>query len=120
MTTPTLFIGDITFDANDPPTQARFWAAALLYEIEESGEDLAIAIDPARTRPRLVFQKSSRTKTDKNRIHLDLFAIDKEEEVERLKVLGALVQRQAKDGEVSWTVMTDPEGIEFCVQTRQW
>ncbi|MGC1908281.1 MAG: VOC family protein, partial [Candidatus Dormiibacterota bacterium] len=47
---------------------------------------------------------------------LDLWAIDRtqEEEVARLESLGA---RQVDIGprDVSWVVMADPEGNEFCI-----
>lgn len=115
-----IYIGDITFDALDPPQLAEFWAAALHYEIQESEAEFAVAIDPARHRPRCVFQKTTLVKVGKNRLHLDLFAADAEAEVARLIDLGACELRRGEDGDVSWTVMLDPEGNEFCVQKPQY
>ena len=58
-------------------------------------------------------------KTIKNRVHLDVSPADSEQadEVRRLLALGArrVDVGQADEGEVSWVVMADPEGNEFCV-----
>ncbi|MFF4475258.1 VOC family protein [Streptomyces sp. NPDC001599] len=66
---------------------------------------------------RLLFQRVPEAKTVKNRVHLDVHAPDggREEEVARLRALGASVQRQVKEPGGEWVVMTDPEGNEFCV-----
>ncbi|GAA2661431.1 VOC family protein [Streptomyces aculeolatus] len=53
----------------------------------------------------------------KNRLHLDLHPESgrREEETARLAELGADVVRHVKEQGGEWTVMTDPEGNEFCV-----
>jgi hypothetical protein len=50
----------------------------------------------------------------KNRVHLDLRPDDQAVEVQRLISLGA---RHVDIGQrdVSWVVLADPEGNEFCV-----
>ena len=53
-------------------------------------------------------------KTVKNRIHWDVETDDVELLVER----GATVLRAADD-ELSWTVLADPEGNEFCAFTSE-
>jgi hypothetical protein len=67
---------------------------------------------------RLLFQTVPEAKTVKNRLHLDLHAEPGERDAEttRLQGLGASVLRQVKEPQGEWTVMTDPEGNEFCVQ----
>ena len=52
-------------------------------------------------------------KTVKNRIHLDVTTAD----VDGLVAAGATVLR-AKDDEIGWTVMADPDGNEFCAFTE--
>jgi hypothetical protein len=56
-------------------------------------------------------------KTVKNRLHIDLRPDDQEAEVERLVDMGA---RPVDIGQhdVSWVVLADPEGNEFCVLSR--
>ena len=53
-------------------------------------------------------------KTVKNRLHIDLNPENQEAEVERLIGLGAR-RIDISQGEVTWVVMADPEGNEFCV-----
>jgi len=66
---------------------------------------------------RLLFQRVPEAKTVKNRLHLDLHPGPgrRDDEVERLRALGASVLREVKEPSGEWTVMTDPEGNEFCV-----
>jgi predicted enzyme related to lactoylglutathione lyase len=57
------------------------------------------------------------SKTLKNRLHLDLAPgpdDDQEAEVRRLEALGA-VRVNVGQGDVTWVVLADPEGNEFCV-----
>lgn len=67
---------------------------------------------------RLLFQRVPEAKTVKNRLHLDVHAGagHREAEAERLESLGARVLRRVREAGGEWTVMTDPEGNEFCVQ----
>jgi predicted enzyme related to lactoylglutathione lyase len=58
-------------------------------------------------------------KTGKNRLHLDVAPPadgDQQAEVDRLLSLGA-TRVDIGQGEVSWVVMADPDGHEFCVFT---
>ncbi|WP_329590051.1 hypothetical protein OG298_17625 [Streptomyces sp. NBC_01005] len=67
---------------------------------------------------RLLFQRVPEAKTVKNRLHLDVHAGPerREAEVERLVGLGATVLREVAEQGGAWTVLSDPEGNEFCVQ----
>ena len=60
-----------------------------------------------------------RTKTAKNRLHLDIAPSaggDQQAEVDRLVTLGA-TRVDIGQGDVSWVVLADPDGNEFCVLT---
>jgi hypothetical protein len=135
----------VTFDAHDPEKLAGFWASALGYEtapppeghsswpafldaigVPEDQRDSAWAlVDPDGVKPRLFFQKVPEDKTAKNRVHLDVHAsvgvdsgeVDqrRNEEVERLESLGATRQDEKSEMGLTWVVLTDPEGNEFCV-----
>lgn len=133
----------VAFDTADPHAQARFWAAALRYEVEDHsgfiaqllaggqlGEDDVIEIDgrrafrevatcrdPGGTGPRLFFQLVPEAKSAKNRVHLDLQvgAEYAEAEVERLVALGATVAWITRDRGPVTTTLYDPEGNELCV-----
>jgi predicted enzyme related to lactoylglutathione lyase len=112
----------LVIDTAQPAELARFWAAALDWEIavDEPGE---AAVEPRGYRypdpvalP-LVFVPVTEAKTGKNRVHLDLATESAEQqaaEVDRLLGLGA-VHADIGQGQVPWVVLADPEGNEFCV-----
>ena len=64
--------------------------------------------------PGLIFVPVPEGKTSKNRLHIDLNPENQEAEVERLTGLGAR-RIDIGQGDVTWVVMADPEGNEFCV-----
>jgi hypothetical protein len=55
----------------------------------------------------------------KNRLHLDLRPDDQEQEVKRLLGLGATRVDIGQAEDVSWVVLADPEGNEFCILAPQ-
>ena len=73
--------------------------------------------DPAGDGPRLAFQRVPEPKTVKNRVHVDVWAVDGklDAEVERLLALGASEVERVTDESGTFVVMQDPEGNEFCV-----
>ena len=105
----------ITIDATNARRLATFWAEALDYEIVRPPDDdevLLVARDGSRRR--LLVLPAPGGKIAKNRLHLDLRPDDQEAEVRRLEHLGAR-RLDIGQGEVSWIVLADPEGNEFCV-----
>lgn len=65
--------------------------------------------------PDLLFLRVPEDKASKNRLHLDLRPRDQAAEVARLEQLGAVRADVGQGADVSWVVMSDPEGNEFCV-----
>jgi predicted enzyme related to lactoylglutathione lyase len=115
----TLRIQAIDIDAADPDRLARFWEAALGWRRTHAGDDEVVLEPPEGSDgdgllPDLLFLRVPEAKAGKNRLHLDLRPDDHEAEVARLESLGA-VRVDVGQGEVSWVVMADPEGNEFCV-----
>jgi hypothetical protein len=112
----------LVIDAADPPGLARFWSAALGWEVaaEEPGE--VVVWPPGYSYPDpvalpLVFVPVPDAKTGKNRVHLDLAtasAGQQAADVRRIRGLGATLA-DVGQGDVLWTVLADPEGNEFCV-----
>jgi len=116
----------LVVDSADPSRIARFWTAALGWEIadEEPGE---VGIEPAGYEypgpeaVTLAFIPVPEPKKAKNRVHLDLATEsveDQRAEVERLLALGA-ARAGIGQGDVPWVVLADPEGNEFCVLDPQ-
>lgn len=72
---------------------------------------------PSPGGPRLYFTTVPEPKPAKNRIHLDLIpqGDDQQAELARLTGLGASVRDDQPPG-VSWVVLADPKGNEFCLE----
>ena len=117
---------ELAIDCTDPVSLARFWCAVLGYEVLEEDGDLVMIGSPlvpeGRARsgpvpPSLTFVRVPEGKTGKNRLHIDVNPADQEqgEEVRRLLGLGARPADVGQGDDVSWVVLADPEGNEFCV-----
>jgi predicted enzyme related to lactoylglutathione lyase len=115
-----LTIQAIDIDAHDPAALARFWRDALGWRITVEEED-EVVLEPPAGSPQdgvvadLLFLKVPEDKATKNRIHLDLRPDDQDVEVTRLEGLGARPVSVGQGHDVTWVVMADPEGNEFCV-----
>ena len=107
----------VVIDAVNPDLVADFWCAALGWRTVEREEDV-ITIGPDETTwPRIDIAAVPEPKTVKNRLHLDLRAesTTTQAELERLESLGARRVDIGQSDEVTWTVLADPEGNEFCL-----
>jgi len=104
----------VIVDARDPVALGHWWATALGWTVV--GEDAdGIEIQPAPgVMPGLLFVAVEEGKSGKNRLHLDFRPQDRDAEVDRLRQLGATLADVGQD-DVSWVVLADPEGNEFCV-----
>jgi hypothetical protein len=117
----TLGIQCLTIDCKDPDALANWWAAALNYEITyqsppEEVEDREIVISqPGGHGWELLFLHTPDEKVVKNRYHFDLRPQDQDAEVQRLVGMGATKVDIGQGPEVSWVVLADPEGNEFCI-----
>ena len=110
-----LAIDCLLIDCVDLDAMTAFWCQALDLEhvwTGPSGGHLLVATDGSGGR--LGLMPSQSEKTAKNRVHFDLRPNDQHAEVQRLEGLGA---RRIDIGQtdVTWVVMADPEGNEFCV-----
>ncbi|WP_228991201.1 VOC family protein [Streptomyces sp. DH8] len=102
----------ITIDCADPQALAAWWAEALgVDDVQDHGDFVVLAA----TSLVLGFQRVPEPRPGKNRVHVDFSSPDRPAEVERLAKLGAtVVGEQSMEG-MSWTVLKDPEGNEFCL-----
>jgi len=108
----------LSFDANDPPRLARFWAGVLGWEASAQPDDGIALLPDDDTGFQLEFFPSEEQKVGQNSIHLDLTSTSHEhqqETVARSLALGARhidIGQRPEEGHV---VLADPEGNEFCV-----
>ena len=134
----------VTVDAADPHTQAKWWAQTLGWRVEPSDEDFirrmvaaghateeetqffegtlvwklgaAISDPEHQERPRVLFQLGPESKSVKNRLHFDVrVGEDKQAVADALVARGATILHRGQVGPQWWITMADPEGNEFCV-----
>ena len=112
-----LNMGGITIDCAEPRALAEFWTKALDLEIAFDAEGYFVQLrSPANpAQPYLGLQKVPEARAGKNRVHIDFSTDDREGEVERLVALGASRGEDQSVPGLTWTVLRDPEGNEFCV-----
>ncbi|MET7424735.1 VOC family protein [Dactylosporangium sp. NPDC005555] len=113
-------IAVIAIDALDRDKVAAFWTAVLGWSVLEQDAEVT-SIGPAdKGWPCIDIVSVPERKTVKNRLHLDLRADGSTagEEVARLLALGATRADVGQGDDVTWTVLADPEGNEFCVLSR--
>ena len=109
-----LVAGMVTIDCKEPAALVPFWTAALDFQIVADW-DGAYVVLAGEIGPRISLQRVPEPRVGKNRVHLDLAADDRLAEVDRLVGLGATVIEEHSVPGMVWTVLTDPEGNEFCV-----
>lgn len=124
----------VVIDSYEPRAQGAWWAEVLNWQIlHETDRECVIVpswVDDAVMRevprdhigPGMIFVSVQDGKLVKNRLHIDLAphdTADRDAEIARLETLGATRVDVGQPEDVSWTVLADPEGNEFCVLSAQ-
>jgi len=120
----------IVIDCLDVAAQSAWWRETLgwqtVYEADDEvvivpahlTDELARATPWEERGPGLVFVPVPELKHDKNRLHIDLAphtSDDRDGQIAALLERGATRVDVGQRDDVSWTVLADPEGNEFCV-----
>jgi len=113
---------DLCLDALDHQRLADWWCAAMGY-VRSGAADRDPAwpvplVDPTGAGPAIWVNRVTEPRTGKNRVHHDVVG-----DTAALLALGATLLRARDDvadsdhdaGLISWDVLADPEGNEFCV-----
>ena len=110
----------IVIDSVEPARIAGFWCAVLDWKIIEEDEDGISIGPPDRSWPTIDIVTVPEAKSVKNRLHFDLRAdgVSTAAELDRLLELGARRTDVGQGPDVSWVVLADPEGNEFCLLSR--
>jgi Glyoxalase-like domain len=106
---PDYRLYELAVDAADPVLISTWWADRYATEVQHDREQAFSWIEPASMPCGMVFCRVPEPKTVKNRLHWDVRG-----EVAEFLAAGATLLR-ARDEEISWNVLADPEGNEFCV-----
>lgn len=111
-----LVVGSIVIRVADLERQVRFWTAALDYEVRSSADDFVLLGPRDGAGPNVSLDAVPSPRVLPPRIHLDLYADDQAEEVQRLTALGAVgVPWDKRPADADYLIMEDPEGNRFCV-----
>ncbi|GAA0650999.1 VOC family protein [Streptomyces sp. SBST2-5] len=112
-------IAAVVVDCADPRQMARFWGEATDWTVHEVADDHASMRSSAGVGPYLEFVRTPDPKRVWNRVHLDIRPYpgdDMATEEARLRALGA-GDPGIDQSDIHWTILTDPEGNEFCLLT---
>ncbi len=113
-------LATIAIDAQDIRRIAAFWCEVLGWKIiEEDAGGISIAAQDGSGLSIDVLHVPE-SKGIKNRLHFDLRAEDAttSQELDRLLALGASRTDVGQGPDVTWVVLADPEGNEFCLLSR--
>ena len=108
----------LAVDCTSGQVLADFWTSVLGWVVTDRDDDGSVSIKPAPDAPWgidfLVVPDGA--KAGKNRLHLDVNPTDRDQADELARLLG-LGARPVDIGQhdVSWHVLADPEGNEFCL-----
>jgi hypothetical protein len=110
---------ELVIDCHDHRRTGEFWAAVLGYEVIDTSDgpdDYYVQLGGLSGWPTVLVVRTPDQKVSKNRLHIDVNATDRDQaaEVERILALGA-TRADIGQGDVSWVVLADPDGNEFCV-----
>jgi catechol 2,3-dioxygenase-like lactoylglutathione lyase family enzyme len=109
-------VGSVVIDCNDFDRMFAFWRDALGYvPRDEPEDDWVVLRDPSGSNVNVSLQVVPEPRVGKNRLHLDLYAKDRDAEIERL---GATIHARTPEPDEDFVVLADPEGNLFCVIQR--
>jgi len=111
-----LRIGSTVLGVADVRRAAEFWGRALGYVPRDSvGSRWAVLTPPDGVGQNISLMLSSTPVQEAPRVHLDLYARNAAEEVERLLSLGASRVDWEYPPDPDFVVLADTEGNRFCV-----
>ncbi len=110
-------VAAVVVDSAVPALLADFWTRASSWGLVEGDGRIVALRSPQGDGPYLEFLPSSDPQRGKIRVHLDVAPAKSEEHAAAVELLlrGGAVRADVGQGDVSWAVLADPEGNEFCV-----
>ncbi|MGW4395715.1 VOC family protein [Amycolatopsis nivea] len=112
-------LANLVAASEQPARLARFWSGLLGWQLTTESPDEAQVQPPPGDGCdlTLLFAATTRPKTAKNRLHLDLASTSGENQRETVARAVSLGARPIDIGQhnVPWIVLADPEDNEFCV-----
>lgn len=103
----------ITIDTADIATVRPFWAAVYGY----GGRGDNLLIDPGKSGPRIWFQQTKGSRTERNRMHIDVLVPADQAETRVRASVEAGGRIVTDEHAPAWWVLADAEGNEVCICT---
>jgi len=116
-TTPREPVGTlyaVVLDVDDLERSARFWSEVLGKDISFKADSYC-RVGRGDDPPSLLLQKVPELHERKNRAHIDLDVADLAPAVQKVERLGGSRLAQHAEYGITWMVMADPDGNEFCL-----
>jgi hypothetical protein len=114
-------VAAVVMDTTDPVALAGFWELASGWVRSRSEDDNLVGFrSPQGVGPYFELLRVPEATTVKNRVHIDLAPGKGEDQaaaVRQLQEAGAAPADVGQGADVSWVVLADPDGSEFCVLT---
>ena len=112
----TLNIHNVVINCEDPRQLAEFWTRALEMDVLEDYGSY-VQLGRANSPVGVGLQRVPEQRTGRNRVHFDLHGEPRQLAAQRLVDLGATLEGEERPPglDLVWTVLTDPEGNEFCI-----
>lgn len=104
----------LTVDAIDIAAVRAFWRTVLGYRERDDDVDL---LDPLSRGPALWFQQMDQPRSQRNRIHVDIFVPHDQAEDRVAAALAAGGRLVSDDHAPAWWTLADPEGNEVDIAT---
>jgi predicted enzyme related to lactoylglutathione lyase len=108
-------LGKVTIDCVDAERNAQFWGSLLGLRTRRHHRDWFDTEPTTSGGPSLNFQPVASRASAKTPVHLDIWVDDIEATKAKAEELGATVVGYDPTSEYTILVMTDSEGIEFCI-----
>jgi hypothetical protein len=112
----SLSLFSVSVDCGDAAKLAGFWSEVLGRAVDADGNEAfsSIGMQTGGTDgPAFMFHRVPEGNVAKNRLHIDLVASDLDEEVDRIRGLGATKIRDVAEDGYQWVTLGDLEGNEF-------
>jgi predicted enzyme related to lactoylglutathione lyase len=110
-------VAAVVVDSADPSSLASFWELAAGWTSRKDHEEIVSLRSAEGAGPYVEFLRNSDPRAVKNRVHLDVAPFPGENLAAAVRALhdAGAAPADVGQGEVTWTVLADPEGNEFCV-----
>jgi hypothetical protein len=112
----SLSLFSVSVDCGDAAKLAGFWSQLLGRAVDADGSEAFSSIgmhEGGADGPAFMFHRVPEGKAAKNRLHVDLVTADLDEEVDRVRGLGATKIRDVAEDGYQWVTLADLEGNEF-------